>query len=304
MWRNGATGQVYRMLMNGFAVTGEALAYVEPDTAWKIVADGDFNGDGVSDLLWRNTVNGAVYYMPFGSDGLPAAGGAGVVNEPSQSWKIIQAPDLDGDGKADILWWNASSGQVYAMLMNGAAIGTQGFVYSEPNTTWRIVATGDFSGTNKQNQLLWHNSVSGHVYLMTVSVAGGVFSPTGQFIYQEPNTAWKILAAPDLNGDGKSDILWRNESTGQVYGMLMNGAAISSQGSIYIEPNTEWKIVAQGDYNGDGKADLLWRNEGTGQVYMMLMNGLGIAAQAMVYQEPNPSWKILGPWEFAKGVEP
>ena len=104
----------------------------------------------------------------------------------------------------------------------------------------------------------------------------------------------------DLDGDGKSDLLWRNESTGRIYAMLMNGPAIASEGTVYLEPNLAWKIVAHGDYNGDGKADLLWRNDTTGQVYMMRMNGLAIAAQAMVYTEPNTAWKLMGPGTYAQ----
>ncbi|MGZ5584656.1 MAG: FG-GAP repeat domain-containing protein, partial [Usitatibacter sp.] len=209
-------------------------------------------------------------------------------------------PDLDGDRRADLLWYNVSTGQVYAMLMDGGFIKAQGMVYAEPNTSWRIVAAGDFAGSGKSNQLLWRNSTTGQVYLMTVLFSAGVFSVTGAMIYQEPNAAWKILAAPDLDGDGRSDILWRNDATGQVYGMLMNGATIVNQGMIYSEPHLEWKIVAQGDYNGDGKADLLYRNEATGQVYMMLMNGLSTGAAAMVYVEPNTAWKVMGPYEYAQ----
>jgi hypothetical protein len=288
------------MLMSGASITGAAMVYQEPSAAWQIVSDADFNGDGVSDLLWRNTVSGDVYLMPFAPNGFPAGGGV-IYNEPNPAWKIIHTPDLDGDGKADIVWWNSISGHVYAMLIDGGAIVRQGIVYQEPNLAWKIVAMGDFGGTGRANQALWRNASTGHVFLMTISVSPFGFAQTGMMLYQEPNTAWKIIAAADLDGDGKDDILWRNDATGDVYAMLMNGTAIAGQGSIYTEPNTDWKVVAQGDYNGDGRADLLWRNDMTGQVYMMLMNGRSISAAAMVMQEPDTAWQILGSWAYRRG---
>jgi hypothetical protein len=64
----------------------------------------------------------------------------------------------------------------------------------------------------------------------------------------EPNTAWKVVAWGDYNGDGKADLLWRNEVTGQVYMMQMNGLAISAAGMIYQEANTAWKILGPWEY--------------------------------------------------------
>jgi uncharacterized delta-60 repeat protein len=299
LYRNATTGQVYRILMNGLNVASSAQAYVEPNLDWKIAAEGDFNGDGVTDLLWRNTADGRVFVMPFNASGFPA-GGAVVYTEVDPAWKVVGTPDIDGDGKADILWWNGNTGFVYAQLLNGASITQQGYVYREPDTAWKIAAAGDLAGSGKRNQLLWRHDITGQVYLMTVGVGGGAFSQSGQMIYTEPDTAWKILAAPDLDGDGKSDILWRNASTGEVYGLLMNGPAVASRGRIWIEPDMAWKVVAQGDYDGDGKSDLLWRNESTGEVYMMLMNGLAIALQRTVYEESNTAWKVLGPYEYNK----
>ncbi len=301
LWRNDSTGQVYRMFMSTFANSGGAIAYTEPNTAWKIVHDADVNSDAVADLVWRNDTTGQVYVMTFASNGMPS-GGAVVHVEPNPAWKIVHMPDLDGDAKADLLWWNSTTGQVYAMLLDGATVKSQGMVYTESNTAWKIVAVGDFAGTGKRNQLVWRNSTTGQVYLMTVTAAGGAFSVTGTLIYTEPNTAWKIIAAADFNADGKSDLLWRHDTTGQVYMMLMNGGTIASSGFVYTEPNPAWKIVAQGDYNGDGRADLLWRNETTGQVYMVLMNGLAVVDQAMVYVEPNTTWKIMGTYEYAKAT--
>jgi hypothetical protein len=219
--------------------------------------------------------------------------------EANPAWKIVATPDLDGDGKADLLWWNSSTGQVYAMIMNGPTITAQGFVYTEPNTAWQIASTGDFTGSGKQNQLVWRNSSTGQIYLMTVGVSGSTFTQSGQMIYTS-TLSYKIVATHDFNGDGRDDILWRNDLSGDIYLMLMNGPTIAFEGVIYHEPNLAWKIVAAGDYNNDGKADILWRNDSTGQVYMMLMNGVSIASQAMVYTEPNLAWKVLGPYEYSQ----
>jgi uncharacterized delta-60 repeat protein len=298
LYRNFSDGRVYRMLMDGFAITSNAQAYVEPDLAWHIVGDGDFNGDGITDLLWRHD-DGRVYVMPFDAAGMPRAG-AVIHREPNIAWKIVATPDMDGDGKADIVWWNSNTGQVYVMLVNGLTLGAQGLMYTEPDLAWRIVAAGDFSGSGKSNQLLWRHATDGQVYLMTVSVVGSTFGYTGLVIYNEPNLAWKIVGAADFNGDHRTDILYRNDQTGDVFVMLMNGPVIESPGYVYAEPNLAWKIVAQGDYNGDGRADILYRNDTTGQVYMMLMNGLSIASRQMVYAEPDLAWKVLGPYEYAQ----
>jgi subtilisin family serine protease len=297
LYRNGTTGQISRLLMNGMTISSQAIVYTEPNTAWKVVGDADFNGDGVADLVWRNDTTGGVFVQPFNSSGLPIAG-AVIYTEPNAAWKIIATPDFDHDGKSDLLWWNSTTGQLFGQIMNGTTVVSSSLFYAEPNTAWKIVAVGDFAGSGTKNQLLWRNSTTGQVFLQTVTVSGGVFSQSGSYIYTEPNTAWKIVAAADFNGDGKSDILWRNSTTGQVLVMLMNGGTITSQTVVYTEPNAAWKIVAEGDYNGDGKADILVRNDSTGQVFMLLMNGASIASQASVYTEPNLAWKALGPWEY------
>ncbi len=90
------------------------------------------------------------------------------------------------------------------------------------------------------------------------------------------------------------DLYWRNESTGEVYLMLMSGPVIASAGTIYVEPNLAWQVAAIGDCDGNGRADLLWRNEMSGEVYMMLMDGFIIGASGTVYREADTAWKVLG----------
>lgn len=52
---------------------------------------------------------------------------------------------------------------------------------------------------------------------------------------------WIIQGVGDFNGDGKSDILWRDSTTGEVYVWLINGTSIVGQGSPYTV-SSDWQI--------------------------------------------------------------
>jgi hypothetical protein len=48
----------------------------------------------------------------------------------------------------------------------------------------------------------------------------------------------------DYNGDGKTDILWRNKSTGQNIVWLMNGTTLGSYVELMQVTDINWQIVA------------------------------------------------------------
>jgi hypothetical protein len=98
----------------------------------------------------------------------------------------------------------------------------------------------------------------------------------------------------DFNGDGMSDIAWR-DIRGNTAIWLMNGAAILSLGEISAVP-TSWSIVGQRDFDGDGKADLLWRDT-TGNTAIWFMNGVQIASTASVGNLPT-TWSVVGTGDF------
>jgi hypothetical protein len=69
-----------------------------------------------------------------------------------------------------------------------------------------------------------------------------------------------VVGTGDFNGDGKSDILWR-DTNGDVYIWLMNGFQLISSADLGNDPLV-WSIAGVGDCNGDGTNDILWRNTG------------------------------------------
>ncbi len=102
----------------------------------------------------------------------------------------------------------------------------------------------------------------------------------------------------DIDGNGYSDLVWYNDQTGQVFGML--NQAGDAHSIIHTEPDTAWSIIAKADFDGDGKTDLLWRNSTTGQVYRMLLNGLTIKGGEIIHTEPDPHWKIIAAKDLDK----
>jgi len=83
-------------------------------------------------------------------------------------------------------------------------------------------------------------------------------------------------ATHDLDGDGSSDVVWRN-SAGNAAVWFMNGAQIVSA-NIATVPSA-WSIVGQRDFNYDGDDDLLWRDS-AGNTAIWFMNGASVSGTA------------------------
>ena len=87
-------------------------------------------------------------------------------------------------------------------------------------TSWAIAGTGDFNADGKSD-ILWHNSNGDtSIWLMTASgTQVQVLSTTDLGVVP---TSWNVAVTGDFNGDGKSDILWRN-TNGDTSIWFMNG---------------------------------------------------------------------------------
>src|SRR5260221_4755191 len=129
----------------------------------------------------------------------------------------------------------------------------------------------------------------------TYSFAVAGFDAAGNSSAQSAAVSKRTLAlrvGRDFNGDGRSDILWRNSTTGENVIWLMNGAAISSSVTFATVADPNWSIAGVGDFNGNGKSDILWRNRATGENVIWLMNGAAISSAAIFATVTDPNWSI------------
>jgi hypothetical protein len=120
------------------------------------------------------------------------------------------------------------------------------------------------------------------------------FSPN-----QVLDTAWKIVAVRDFNGDEQLDLLWQHQTQGWVSVWLMNGLQQVRGLSLSPDrvPDTDWKIRGAADYNRDGQTDVVWQHQTTGLISVWLMEGLVLRDGRLFSpgQVPDTNWILVGP---------
>jgi hypothetical protein len=287
LWRNSSSGESYLWPLQGTAiVAGEGYVRTVPSADWQIVAKADLDGDGKSDILWRNAGTGENYV--FFMDGFSIRHER-YLRWVAAPWQIAAAGDFDGDGKDDILWRNAATGETYLYLMNAFSIANESPLRTI-DTSWQVAGVGDFDGDGKAD-ILWRNVTSGENYVYFMN---GVSIVAEGYLRTVADTNWEIKGCGDLDGDGKADVLWRNSNTGENYAYLMNGLAIVNEGYLRTVAGPSWQIAALGDYDGDGKTDILWRNAATGENYLYPMDGTAIKpSEGYLRNVPPGSWSIV-----------
>jgi subtilisin len=140
----------------------------------------------------------------------------------------------------------------------------------------------DFDG-QQSGDIFWRHSTPGRFSAWLINGA----TVTGTSTYNV-GTEWRPALFGDVNGDGRSDIMWRSQGT--IAFWLMNGTAL--QGSAFYGVGPEWALSAAGDVTGDGRADLVWRSPSNGMVAFWYMNGTTLIGSS--FFGVGREWDLLG----------
>ena len=249
IWYNTGSGDVSVWDMNDQSVLqfGATFTSLAPSSGWQPVAAPDVNDDGVPDLIWWNSQTGELSAWTLNSGAPPTVSnfGADFATLSDTTWKPVAAGDVTGT-TWELVFQNSVSGDISRWLMNGTTVtsygGTLGTVGA--GTGWQCVGAPDLDGDGKSDLLFW-NSQTGEVsYWSTDLSAGSVLAYHGDFA-QESDTTWHLQGSEDTNGDGKSDLIWWNATSGDESRWLLNGTTVTAYGATDTQvTDTTWQPTA------------------------------------------------------------
>jgi hypothetical protein len=210
------------------------------------------DGDGVPDLVVANNTsknmsvllnqgNGtfapAIYYS-IASGGSPNS---------------VAVADLDGDGLRDIVVASQGSNDVSVFMNQGNGTFAAGVSYSAGTDALSLTAA-DLNGDGKPDLAA---AGYGGVVIVLLNQGAGSFSPPVEYIVeQNAYPSLPVVAAADLNGDGKVDLA----VAGHRMSVLLNqGDGTFTLAAGYGAGVGAYAIVAA-DLNADGMPDLAVAN--------------------------------------------
>jgi hypothetical protein len=236
---------------------------------------GDWNADGLADLVGRRTESAALVWMPGRGN---ASFGRAKLLVDNASWivRLIGTGNFAGDKRFDLVAQSAKGPVVFART--DAGVSRRKLLAGDWSTYSTYRARGDLTGDGAADLLA--RATDGTTVVLPGDRAGGFGHPIGPLSIGTDLDRWLIIG--NLNGVPGIDLVTRNSAG--VVSLVANAGRQNLLPAIPtgVDVSRANLILNVGDWNSDGHIDVMTRNGNSGDLVLRPGNGLGLLGNPVV----------------------
>lgn len=235
-----------------------SAAHPSPGT-WDLLGTGTLEGNSGHALLRERASGALMIEIMSGTSMVPFSS---VIAPGFAAMTVSRPVDLDADGVDEFVMHDPATGEVTIWGMEDEVITELSRCDVQPG--WRLIGFGDVDGDGQLDA--WFDAVEGNVVVIHLRDLAAV---TSTFIGNLVSGSSPVDVA-DYDGDGRSDLLWRNASSGALHVSLLRGSLSAPTQDVraLATQSGDWNAVPRGSRDIDGLpgAEILLQNQGTGAV--------------------------------------
>lgn len=261
-------GNVVVLLGDGYGAFPRRVVSPTAMKSPEHIAAGDFNGDGLPDVALTSFFGGREVEVLLGNgDGSFRQHFRYDVGGRSR-W--VEARDLNGDGKLDLVVAASTAGQIIVLFGNGDGTFREGGRY-EAERDVAALALADVNGDGKLDIIANdYRHSTGKTVSVYLNAGDGTFAPRRSY----PAGGGPLgIAVADLNHDGRLDVVTANfPEKGSI--LLGTGPAGFAE-PLLFEAGRGNGFIQIADLDRDGALDLLVLGEHSNTASILLGDGRG-----------------------------
>lgn len=192
------------------------------------------------------------------------------------------------------LWRNPSGGLASWQLAGGTVEAKGLFDATVAPSGSQLIGTADFDADGIDD-ILWKDTAKNQFFVWFME--NGTVRRDNLNVYLKDSTNqalapkdsnWKIVGIEDIDKDGSTDLLLRNQVTGEMNAWFMKGNVLVNDVTL----TNGFRVYSDWDILGFSNATVLWRNINSSQVVVWNLTRAGISKSTVVPFIIPQEWKV------------